>query len=381
MHLRAAIPAILGAAAMLATAGAVTAQAKTDRSVVLANYYTMADRAVDPMSESIRAILINAGDQGAFLEKKDVGALTAFYREQSYAPSWILNGKLTDRAKAVIARIKQADTDGLDPSDYPVPDVKIGEATPATTEALAHAEVLLSQAIIDYVHDAHSGRVDPADISQNLDYKPHIADPVEALTKISMADDAPAVLASYNPHHPEYVALRKKLAEIRASAHDLPPVIPPGPNLKLGSKDPRVAILRKRLKIPPPAEPPAPKPADTTPTAGAAAPAATTTDAAAAATDAAPAAGTAAAATDALPPPPTLQQRRSSRQRLRPQTFHRPLTQPPWPRQPPMRPRPHLPPAQTAKRRPRRTRPSRSTRKSSTTACSPPSRRFRNPPD
>ncbi len=253
MPFRKAFPTLIGVAALLVAGGAMAAAAKSERPVVLANYYTMGDRAVDPMSELIRAILANVGGQGDFVEKKDVGALTAFYHAQSDAPSWITGGKLSARALAVIARIKAADTDGLDLSVYHVPPVQIGLAMPATEQALARAEVMLSQAVIDYVHDAHSGRLDPADISQNFDYKPHVADPVEALNKISMAEDAPKVLASYNPQGPEFQALREKLAEARGAEKNLPPAIPAGRNLKLGMKDPRVIILRERLKIAPPA--------------------------------------------------------------------------------------------------------------------------------
>ncbi len=280
MLFRKAFPTLIGVAALISAGGAWAQSANSEGKLVLASYYTTGDRAVDPMSEAIRAILINAGGQGEFLEKKDVGALNAFYRTQSYAPSWVLDGKLTERAQAVIARIKAADTDGLDPSVYHLPHAQIGLAMAATPEALAHAEVILSQAVIDYVHDAHSGRLDPADISENFSYAPHVADPVEALNKISMADDAAKVLASYNPQHPEFQALREKLAEARAAKNDLPPIIPAGANLKLGARDPRVVILRERLKIAPPAPPtpPAETPmADASPNAAVVTPVSATT--------------------------------------------------------------------------------------------------------
>ncbi len=258
MLFRKAFPTLIGVAALLAAGSAPAAAAKSERPLVLASYYSMGDRAVDPTSELILAILKNVGGQGDFVEKKNIGALTAFYRGQAYAPSWILDGKLTERALALVARIKAADTDGLDPSVYHLPHVQIGVAMAATPEALAHAEVMLSQAVMDYVHDAHSGRLDPADISQNFDYKPHVADPVAALNKISMAEDAPKVLASYNPQRPEFQALREKLAEARAAENHLPPVVPAGRNLKLGMKDARVVILRERLKVAPPAPPAVP---------------------------------------------------------------------------------------------------------------------------
>lgn len=277
MLFRTASPTLIGAAALLAAGSGLAASAKSESPVVLASYYSMSDRVVDAASESIRAVLINVAGQGDFLEKKNSGALTAFYRAQSYAPSWTMDGKLTDRALAVIARVRAADTDGLDPSAYHLPHAQIGLAMPATTEALARADVMLSQAVVDYVHDAHSGRLDPADISQNFDYAPHIADPVEALTKVSLSDDAAVTLASYNPQRPEFQALREKLAEARATENDLPPVIPGGANLKPGVKDPRVVILRERLKIEPPAPP---APAEPTETPVAAAPSSTADNAA-----------------------------------------------------------------------------------------------------
>jgi murein L,D-transpeptidase YcbB/YkuD len=276
------VPAILlgTAAALFLSAAAIAAPAsksgspkaalaaaqpgKPAKPVVLADFYTMADRAVDPMVGTLRAILTNVDGQGDFLDKRDVGALTEFYRQQGNALSWIVDGKLGDRALAVMARIRQADSDGLDPSAYHLPHAQIGLAMPATMEAQARADVMLSQAVADYVRDAHSGRLDPAAISENFSYAPHVADPVEALTKISTAEDAPAVLASYNPARPEFAALRDALAKVRAEEASRPPVIPAGPNLKPGARDPRVPILRVRLDVPTPEAKPAEEPAETT---------------------------------------------------------------------------------------------------------------------
>ncbi len=120
---------------------------------------------------------------------------------------------------------------------------------PATIEALARADVLLSHSIVTYARHAHAGRYAPSDFSPNIDYKPHLPDPVAVLANVASADDPAAALASYNPTHPEFAALREKLAEIRASHVEPPPMVPPGPMLRLGVKSPRVAILRERLKV------------------------------------------------------------------------------------------------------------------------------------
>jgi murein L,D-transpeptidase YcbB/YkuD len=262
MSVRALMSAVVGAAVLMTATGALaattdeTAPATGDKAPAIFAGYTVSDRIVDPMSEAIRTILSDAGTRGAFLDKRDAAAVAEYYDEQGYAPAWTANGKLTERALAVIARLKKADTDGLNPADYPTPHVQIGLAMPAKIEAVARADVLLSRSIVTYARHAHAGRYQPSDFSRNIDYKPHLPDPVAVLAKVASADDPAAALASYNPTHPEFVALRKKLAEIRASHVEPPPRVPPGPLLRLGSKSPRVAILRERLKITEPADDP-----------------------------------------------------------------------------------------------------------------------------
>ena len=49
-------------------------------------------------------------------------AVESFYAARNYAPLWIMDGALTARAKATIARLKDAAADGLDAADYPVPN-------------------------------------------------------------------------------------------------------------------------------------------------------------------------------------------------------------------------------------------------------------------
>jgi murein L,D-transpeptidase YcbB/YkuD len=249
MHIRTMIPALTGATALLAVAGAFSAGAEEagDAAVVT---YSMYDRVVDPTTVAIRAMLADAGTRGEFLDKRDAAGVAEFYAEQGYAPTWTDAGKLTERARAIILRLRQAGADGLDPAAYRTPFLGIGRAHPASVHLLARAEVMLSQAIVTYVRHARSGRVDPASISNNIGYKPHLVDPVAALARVAGDPDPAAALASFNPQHPEYLALRARLAEIRASDAERPPVVAAGPNLKLGSRDPRILVLRERLNLP-----------------------------------------------------------------------------------------------------------------------------------
>jgi L,D-transpeptidase YcbB len=214
---------------------------------------TLYDRAVDPLAAAIKTALADAAKRG-FVDKRDRTGVATFYAQIAYAPAWIADGKLSDRALALIARLQQADADGLDADVYQTPDVAIGTRAPASVQALAVADVMLSQAIVTYAHQAHAGRLDPAAVSPDISYAAHLPDPVEVLNNVSLAADPATALGSYNPKHPEFWALRNALAAARAAAATgvKAPLIPPGNIMRVGLSDPRVPILRARLGAPDP---------------------------------------------------------------------------------------------------------------------------------
>jgi L,D-transpeptidase YcbB len=90
-------------------------------------------------------------------------AFDAYYAARGYAPIWITDGKFNDRAAAAIAYLGQVDADGLDPADYPVPNISASVSDPA---ALAEAEARLSASVVTYAHHASVGRVHWSHVSQ-----------------------------------------------------------------------------------------------------------------------------------------------------------------------------------------------------------------------
>jgi len=256
------LPALLAGVLML-SAGPVLAEEgappTTPQAPVEAGIEVLPapEPALEPINAAIRDML-TAEKKPAFLSARDLSGLTAFYEVRGYFPAWVAEGRLTERAKALVRRISEADSDGLDASAYVLPPVMIGEDGKATPLSLAQVELLTSQAILSYAADAEAGRVDPAKLSRDFGYKRHLPDPIQVLTAVQLASDAPAQLAEYNPPHPEFAALRDKLAELRASqAKAAAPVpVPEGPSLKPGMIDPRVVILRSRLELPVPSEAP-----------------------------------------------------------------------------------------------------------------------------
>jgi murein L,D-transpeptidase YcbB/YkuD len=178
--------------------------------------------------------------------KKERTSVDAFYAARNYAPLWITDGKANERSQAAIAYLGQVYTDGLDPADYPVPNFT-SLSDPA---ALAQAEIKLTSSVIIYAHHARMGRVHWSRVSGDVYYDRKPPDPTEVLAKLAEPKDVGEALASYEPQFPAYVALKAKLAELRAGKNDGgKSPIASGPALKIGMHDERVPQLRERLGV------------------------------------------------------------------------------------------------------------------------------------
>ncbi|MGA9323768.1 MAG: L,D-transpeptidase family protein [Xanthobacteraceae bacterium] len=178
--------------------------------------------------------------------KKERAAFDAFYSNRDYAPLWISDGNPNARAKAAIAYLGRVEADGLEPADYPGPDF----STLVDPAALAEAEIRLTMSVVTYARHAQLGRVHWSRVSGDIFYTQKQPAPAEILGKITEARDVGEALDAYEPRAPAYLALKAKLAELRAGkAQSAKAVIPNGPVLKVGMQDERVPRLRERLGI------------------------------------------------------------------------------------------------------------------------------------
>ncbi|HEV2157884.1 L,D-transpeptidase family protein [Bradyrhizobium sp.] len=207
-----------------------------------------------PVADKLKDI-IGAKTSRHFDRKNERAAIEKFYGARDFAPVWTLAGSLTAAAKGVIARLKDAASDGLNPADYPVPDF----AAATNPDALADAELKLTASMFDYARQAQSGRMHWSQVSGDILYPEHPVDPNEVLTKVTTATDASAALDSYNPPQKLYKELKAKLAELRGLGSGPVIEIADGPALKYtpaGKKqaevvvdDPRVPQLRAKLGL------------------------------------------------------------------------------------------------------------------------------------
>ncbi|HEY0330738.1 MAG TPA: L,D-transpeptidase family protein [Rhodopseudomonas sp.] len=208
-----------------------------------------------PVAEKLRDML--GGKSSRYFDRKgERAAVEKFYTARDFAPLWTQAGAVTPLAKAVVARLKDAAADGLNPADYPQPDF----AAATTPEALAEAELKLTASLLDYARQAQSGRMHWSQVSGDIQYPEHPIDPAEVLANVSAAKDPAAALASYNPPQKMYRQLKAKLAELRGQGDGPGAIqIADGPALKYTPArkqqpaaepdDPRVPQLRAKLGV------------------------------------------------------------------------------------------------------------------------------------
>ncbi|MGD9767424.1 MAG: murein L,D-transpeptidase, partial [Pseudolabrys sp.] len=200
--------------------------------------------------------------------KKERAAVEAFYSARSFKPLWLTDGAANASAKAAVKYLGGVEADALDPSDYPTPDFTAAK----DADALADAEMKLTNSVLAFAHHASVGRVHFTRISADISYDLKAPEPGDVLKKLADASDVAAALDSFNPQQPGYKALKAKYAELRAGkkADTGPAPIPHGATLKLdtpkkkknakkGAKveettaaivtDDRVPEIRKRLGV------------------------------------------------------------------------------------------------------------------------------------
>jgi murein L,D-transpeptidase YcbB/YkuD len=190
-----------------------------------------------------------------FSRKNERAAAETVYKDRNYAPLWLTDGALNAKGQAAIDYLAHVDRDGLDPTDYPVPDFK----SAADPDAKADAELKLTAAVMTYARHALHGRIAWSRVAGDIFYDSARPSEADVLKKIADSTDMAATLNGFEPQFAEYQNLKKALADVRAGKLDqkkpeaAKPVahvrIAEGKILRPGMKDDRVIALRKRLSI------------------------------------------------------------------------------------------------------------------------------------
>ncbi len=204
--------------------------------------------ALEPLKAAVKAALEARGrlDQdhppGAE-QRKEHEAVAAFYAARDFAPLWSHDGAINPEVKPALERLARSAEDGLavKPPAF---------SASGAEDAVANADIALSDAVVAYARQASGARVDPRAISPLIAARPAVADPSVVLAVVSIAGaGAGEALKAFNPPQKEYEALRQKLAEARRTPPVVARAIPAGRTLKVGMRDPRVPLIRARLSL------------------------------------------------------------------------------------------------------------------------------------
>ena len=152
------------------------------------------------------------------VEKPVADALTAHYSANP-AFLWVAGFDPTENALDLARYLRVVDMYGLDPNDYTV-DMPEGiwspDARDDRAKSLIRFELSLSAAVLRYISDVEGGRIDPNRISEFYDFSSKVPDLTQALVGLAQERDPVLSLEKRHPREPEYRALVRELANLRA---------------------------------------------------------------------------------------------------------------------------------------------------------------------
>jgi len=220
--------------------------------------------AVEPMAgvaDLIRNHLVEEG--GALLFTRagavlhDPLSVEQFYRQRAFVPAWSEGLQPSPNADVLVAAIRGAAEEGLDPDHYHIAEVTellaiARRASPPETTPpaalLADLDLLLTDAFLLLGCHYSSGCVNPVAVASEWYARRRPVDMGGVLEEALRGGRVEETLQRLLPLSPAYQRLRAALERYRTLAAGDPwPTVPDGPLLRRSMVDPSVALLRARL--------------------------------------------------------------------------------------------------------------------------------------
>lgn len=215
---------------------------------------------VDEVRERIRARIEAGETPGALVADGERiharSELSRFYEERAFEPAWIGDAGPLPAADELVSALRAGDRDGLLPDDYHAPQIaaaivetrrRVVSGEPPDPGAQADLELLATDGFLLFASHLALGRVDPESLDPKWVANRRDFDGVAALAG-GLERGVTSTLASLRPAQAGYANLRAAYRRYRElAAGDRWPVVPDGPKLEEGVRDPRVMALRARL--------------------------------------------------------------------------------------------------------------------------------------
>ena len=166
---------------------------------------------------AIQQILADATAPDIDTASLNSSALKLFYGLRHGEPCWSGNPVAETAALSAIAALEHADREGLVPQDYHA-DNALMRSTDTSPVQAAEREILITDGILRYAHDVHSGRAELRALDKDVDLPASAFSAPVALDAALQNGRLPAFLDELAPPHPQYAQLKAALAHYRAIA-------------------------------------------------------------------------------------------------------------------------------------------------------------------
>jgi len=136
--------------------------------------------------------------------------VSSFYAARGQRPLWIVRDRVAPEAQQLIARLKDARADGLDPADYRPDELAavVRAARGGRAEDLAAAELALSGALATWASDLHRPQPGASIMYSDGQFRPPGLSREATLAEVGQAASLQAGLARVSRMNPLYTRLR-----------------------------------------------------------------------------------------------------------------------------------------------------------------------------
>ena len=189
---------------------------------------------------------LNDLPQGVHLRFTD--KVLRIYRQRQFKPIWHSFRNPTFTSKAVIKKLTQSDSLGLEPSKY-YDKLLQGWATSPTPANFYHLELLLTDSLLSYFDDLAHGTISAPPKSDGWHLQTTSIDTRNTTDKFFSGEISfQKTIETLQPKHQRYLALIDSLqAKQQIAARGGWTQVPTGPTLRSGDRNRRVKLLRQRL--------------------------------------------------------------------------------------------------------------------------------------
>jgi murein L,D-transpeptidase YcbB/YkuD len=169
----------------------------------------------DAQQAAVAAVLDEAGKPSDPIESAVLAGLRRSYEARHFNLWWLGGRQATPQMTALRGVMDHAADYGLDPAAYPTPI--LSSAYPDDPAQLAEADVEFSRSVARFITHLASGRINPTDVSKLITIEPERPDIDTAFLGLAQSTDIATDVASFEPPHPEYQALKAALARLRTA--------------------------------------------------------------------------------------------------------------------------------------------------------------------